>query len=134
MKKLFVIAFILLLTSCRWVGDAQDTAFEEFKASTALKKYEWFQTCSATLDEKFNTIKVYEQNIIDLDGLYVNIPRRDWDQIDKQQYNQWRAEITGIKASYNKVVKEYNAQSSKFNWQPFNHSELPRIYKAYVSN
>lgn len=115
-----------------WFSEAAQVAQEEFGAKASLKKYEWFQDCANTIEEKSNTIKVYESNIANMNEMYGDSPRIEWDRIDKQQYNQWSAEITGIKASYNKVVKEYNSQSSKFNWSMYNESELPKKYDLYL--
>ena len=132
--RLLILTFTLNLFSCSWVSEANQTAREEFGAKGSLKKYEWFKDCSNTIDEKLQTIKVYEQNIKLLEESYKEVERRNWDTIDKQQYNQWRAEITGMKASYNKVVKEYNSQSSKFNWSFYNTSQLPKTYTLYLDN
>jgi hypothetical protein len=115
-----------------WFSEAGQVVKEEFGPRASLKKYEWFKDASATIEEKGHTIKVYEQNVKDMEESYDGIPRKDWDRIDKQQYNMWSQEITGLKASYNKVVKEYNAQSSKFNWSLYNKSDLPEHYDLYL--
>jgi hypothetical protein len=47
---------------------------------------------------------------------YEGVSKCDWDRLDKSQYNQWKVELTGLKASYNQLASEYNAQSQKFNW------------------
>jgi hypothetical protein len=117
-----------------WFSEGAQVVQEEFGPSAALEKYEWFKNASETIEQKKRTIGVYETNINEINASYDGIPRKDWDRIDKQQYNQWRAEITGMKASYNKVVKDYNSQSSKFNWEMFNTSGLPRSYDLYLSD
>lgn len=116
-----------------WFSEAAEVVKEEFGPKAALKKYEWFKDASETLNEKRNTIMVYESNLKDMKEDYKEIPRFKWADIDKQQYNQWRMEITGIKASYNKVAKEYNSQSSKFNWSSFNTSNIPETYDLYLT-
>lgn len=133
MRVLILILTAVLLTSCGWISEADDVAQEEFGARGSLKKYEWFKDASETINEKLQTIEVYTQNLTQLQEDYEGISRKDWDRLDKQQYNQWNLEIVGMKASYNKVVKEYNSQSSKFNWQFYNTSELPRNYELYIS-
>jgi hypothetical protein len=115
-----------------WFSEAADVAQEEFGPEASIEKYEWFEDCAATLEEKGHTIHVYEQNIADMDSMYAGTPRKDWDRLDKQQYNQWAMEITGLKASYNKVVAEYNAASAKFNWSLYNDTELPEHYDEYL--
>ena len=134
--KIKLILILLLastvFTSCGWFAEGAEVAKEEFGPRASLEKYEWFKDASATIDEKRHTIKVYEQNKIDMLEDYQDIPRMDWDRLDKQQYNQWAMEVTGIKASYNKVVREYNAQSSKFNWDFYDTSPLPHSYSLYL--
>lgn len=115
-----------------WFSEAAQVAKEEFGAKASLKKYEWFKDCSATIEEKKSTILVYESRVTGMEDVYKGIPRKDWDRLDKQQYNLWTSEIVGIKASFNKVVKEYNAQSSKFNWSSYNDSGLPKHYDQYI--
>lgn len=115
-----------------WFSEAAVVVKEEFGPRASLEKYEWFKDCSETILEKQNTIEVYEINTTLMEADYKGVPHKDWDRIDKQQFNQWRAEITGIKASYNKVVKEYNAQSEKFNWDLYNTSDLPPSYDLYI--
>lgn len=127
-----VILFSVIGYGLGWFSEAAVVAKEEFGAKASLKKYEWFKDASETIEAKRQTILVYEANLTDIDEQYGNVPRKDWDRLDKMQYNQWRAEITGIKASYNKVVKEYNAQSSKFNWRGYNTTDLPMTYDLYM--
>ena len=129
-----IVIFSVVSSSLGWFSEGAAVVKEEFGPRAALQKYEWFKDASETINEKRNTINVYTANIADLEESYNNVPRKDWDRIDKQQYNQWRAEITGIKASYNKVVKEYNAQSSKFNWDMYNTAQIPETYDLYMSN
>jgi len=133
-------AIALLFSSCRYVSDAQDTAFGEFKASTLLKKYEYFKDVSAALDAKLATLGVYESRFEDLKEIYTDVKRRDWAREDREQYNQWQNEQAGIKASYNTLASEYNSGMSKFNYAFCNIGELPkraitplpRNYKPYI--
>ncbi len=134
MKYVLMILSAILLTSCGWFSEANTVAREEFGARGSLKKYEWFKDASETIIEKKQTIEIYQANLKSLSEEYEGTKRKDWDRLDKQQFNQWKLEIVGIKASYNKVVKEYNSQSSKFNWSFYNTSDLPRNYDLYISN
>lgn len=128
----FMIIFSTIAYGLGWFGEAATVAKEEFGARSSLKKYEWFKDASETLQEKKQTIAVYEQNLTELKAEYEGTPRTEWDRIDKQQFNQWNMEVAGLKASYNKVVKEYNSQSSKFNWSAYNTTELPEEYDLYL--
>lgn len=122
----------MTVSSCSWINEGATVAREEVGPRAALKKYEWFKDASATIEEKGHTIRVYEMNRTDMFESYGSIPRKDWDTLDKRQYNQWSMEITGIKASYNKVVKEYNSASSKFNWNLFDTVDIPQAYDLYL--
>ena len=128
----FIIVFSTISYELGWFSEAVTVAKQEFGATAALKKYEWFKTVSSTLDEKKNTIQVYESNIDQMKIDYADTPRPKWEDVDKLQYNQWVTEVSGLKANYNDIVKDYNAQSSKFNWSAFNTTELPKKYDQYL--
>lgn len=116
-----------------WFSEAAVVAKEEFGARASLKKYEWFKDASETINEKQQTILVYQGNISSMQEDYKGTPRKDWDRLDKQQFNQWKLELSGLKANYNSIVKEYNAQSSKFNWSMYNTSHLPEHFDLYIT-
>ena len=135
---LSLIAVMFLLVGC---GDAVNTAYNELKPSTLLKKYEWFKDTSAQLDKKVADIKVYEQRMKAVKESYGTEPRSKWDRTDKEQFNQWVTELAGVKASYNGLAAEYNSQMAKVNWRfcnagtvPDGGEPLPREYRTYMSN
>lgn len=113
---------------------------DEFGPKAMLKKYEWFKNTSASLDEKIATVKVYETRTKGMVDMYEDTPRKDWDRVDKEQYNLYQSEVAGVKASYNALASEYNAQMTKFNWKFTNKGDLPkgaseplpRDYKTYI--
>ena len=59
-KLLFLIAISLAMIQCK---DAKETAYNEFKVSTLLKKYEYFKDLSAAIDKKRADIEVYQTEI-----------------------------------------------------------------------
>lgn len=130
----FGIVFSVISYGLGWFSEAAVVAKEEFGAKASLKKYEWFKDAAATLDEKKHTIEVYQSGITQMEVEYADTPKIEWPQQDKQFYYQRSTEISGLKANYNDIVKEYNAQSSKFNWNIYNTSDLPRTYDAYLDN
>lgn len=141
-KKVFLLLFtIVSLVSCRYVQDAKDTAFKEFKPSELLKKYEWFKSASAQLDKKIADVKVYEARMQTIIDGYKGVARKDWARDDREQLSLWQSELAGVKASYNDLASEYNAQMAKFNWRfcnvgtlPQGATEpLPRDYKPYIT-
>lgn len=137
---LILITILAVLSSCQYVSDAKKTAYQEFKPSTLLKKYEWFKDASAQLDKKIADIKVYQGRLDEMNKSYQGVSRKDWAREDREQLSVWMSELAGIKASYNTLAAEYNAQMAKFNWQFCNagtlpqgaSQPLPREYKPYI--
>lgn len=111
-----------------WFSEAQTVAREEFGPRAMLEKYEWFKDMSAQIDKKQADIKVYQARVDEMRNGYKNegIPRSKWDRVDKQQFSQWQAEVSGVIASYNALAADYNAQMAKFNWRFANRGELPQ--------
>ena len=104
-----------------WFSEAAVVAQEEFGPREALRKYEWFKDAAAQLDKKQADIAIYEDQLAEIK---IEIDAGNADRIDKENRNQWRRELAGIKASYNGLAAEYNANSEKFNWEWF-YTELP---------
>lgn len=113
-------------------GEAATVAQEEFGAKAAVTKYEWFKNAHAAIAEKQATITTMEQDVTQMVADYGDTPRRDWDRTDKEQINQWRREVSGLKASYNSVVADYNARSSSFLWAGFE-GDVPETLKEYTT-
>ncbi len=124
-----------------WIGEAADVTKKEFGPKALLLKYEWFKNASAELDKKQADIKVYEQRVVEQDKDYAGVLKKDWPRDARETRSQWQNEVAGVKASYNSLAAEYNAQMAKFNWRFANSGELPegatvplpRDYKPYVS-
>jgi hypothetical protein len=137
---LVAIPFGLLRGCKRAASEAMDVAHEEFGPKALLTKYEWFKDAAAQLDKKRADIKVYDVRIATMSEDYGDTPRKDWDRTDKEQRNIWLGEMAGVKASYNGLAAEYNAQMAKFNWRfcevgklPQGATEpLPRDFKPYT--
>lgn len=137
----YTVVMLLALSGCGYVSDAQNTVYEETKASTLLKKYEWFKDAAASLDKKMADVAVYEAKIRGMEESYEGEKRKDWDRVDKQQHSQWNTEMLGIKASYNKLAADFNAQMAKENYRfcevgrlPEGADKpLPRKYKPYIT-
>lgn len=124
-----------------WFGQAANVVQDEFGPKAMLEKYEWFKDAAAQLDKKQADIAVYEGRIKAMNETYKKLSRDKWPREDREQYNVWLSEIAGVKASYNSLAAEYNAQMAKFNWRFANAGELPkgadkplpREYKPYVN-
>ena len=128
MKRLLSISliFAVMLSGCRWAGDAGDTAFSEFKASSLLQKYTRFKDMYASLEAKKATLSSLDTKIKSTEDQYKGIPRKDWVLEDIQSLNQWKTEKDGLKASYNNLAAQYNADMSKANVNFTNTGDLPQ--------
>lgn len=113
-------------TAFSWFGEAATVAKEEFGPRELLKKYEWFKDSAAELDKKVADISVYQKRVDGLNADYAGVHRKDWPRSDREQMSIWQAEAAGVKASYNGLAAEYNAQMAKFNWSFTNAGQLPQ--------
>jgi hypothetical protein len=141
MRRILLFLLLVSLTSCvRYIKDAKDTLFQETKASTLLKKYEYFKEMSAQLDKKVADISIYSGKIKSLEADYAGVKRPDWARDDREQLSIWKSEFDGVKASYNSLAAEYNSAMSKINYSFCNVGDLPagaatplpREYKPYI--
>lgn len=89
---------------------------KEFYPEAMLRKYEWFKDAAAQLDKKRADIQIYEARVKEATTV---------DRIDREQRMLWMTELAGIKASYNGLAAEYNAQMAKANWAFANVGSLP---------
>lgn len=133
MKKryiiLIVLAIILLVVAgkaCSYVGKAADVVAKEIDPAYLLQKYEWFKNAAAQLNKKRADIKVYSSRITSMTADYADVHRKDWDRTDKEQMSLWRNEVAGVRAGYNSLAAEYNAQMAKVNWRFCNVGQLPK--------
>lgn len=138
------LLFAFLTTAnfaCGAVDNASTVAKKELYPDALLRKYEWFKTASAQAEAKLADLTVYENRLTALKNEYNGVARKDWHRDDREQYNIWQSEMAGIKASYNSLAAEYNAQMAKFNYRFTNVGDmpdgstnpLPREFKPYVT-
>jgi len=125
--------------ACGFVGNTDRLLQEQFNPTVLLKKYEWFKDSAAALDKKTADIKLYQTKLSRLTEDYP-VGQRPRDV--REQLAIWESELAGIKASYNSLAAEYNAQMSKANYAFTNVGmlpqgatvPLPREYKPYVED
>jgi hypothetical protein len=125
-----------------WFGEASQVASEQFGARAMLEKYEWFKDASAQLDKLDADIHVYEARRAALIEAYGDTPRTQWPRDDRQEWSLIASEVAGVKAGYNGLAAQYNAQMSKFNYAFTNAGQLPqgadrilpREYRAYQTS
>jgi hypothetical protein len=126
----FVISIALSTcnTAAKMHNNAQETVYQQFKPSELLRKYEWFKDASAELDQKVATFDSYNRRFSEMKSAYGadSSSRTKWSREDKEQWNIWQSEYTGLVASYNTLAAQYNAEMSKFNYQFCNRGDLPK--------
>jgi hypothetical protein len=128
-----------------WFGETAQVAQEQFGPRAVLQKYEQFKDQAAQLDAKMASIEVYEKGLKAteaqmVDGAGKALPKAQWPRDEREAYNQRATEIAGLKASFNKLAADYNANMAKFNYAFANQGTLPqgadkplpREYKPYI--
>lgn len=88
------------------------------------------------LDAKQADLAVYERLLAHNTQTYG--PAKQWPRDVRETYALRESEAAGIRASYNQLAAEYNAEMSKFNWRftnvgdvPQGGQPLPREYRPY---
>ena len=109
-----------------WIGSAGEVVKEEFGPEAALEKYEWFIDQANAIEKADADIALFEQRRADIEVQYTSTYGADktkWSPGIQVQYNHEaqtaRDHLLAIVSNRNNLVKEYNAQSEKFNWAPF---------------
>lgn len=118
---------------------AVDVAVAQVDPALMLKKYEWFKDAAAQCDKKLADIRVYDGRLKSLVDSYSGTPRGQWSREDREQYNIWISEVSGIQASYNMLAADYNAAMAKINYAfcnvgsvPAGGQPLPREFREYI--
>lgn len=122
-----------------FAGCAVDVAKEELDPRVLVDRYNWFKDAAAQLDKKQADIKVYDVRFNTLEKAYTGKQRTDWARDDREQWAIWASEAAGVRASYNQLASEYNANMAKEQWRfceigklpPGASTPLPREYKPY---
>ncbi|MBI5172749.1 MAG: hypothetical protein HY986_07660 [Candidatus Melainabacteria bacterium] len=113
-----------------YVNDGAQVVREETSPRALLKKYEWFKDASAQLDAKKANIVAQELRLKALTDAYIvdgkPQPRSQWARTDLESFNQITAEVAGMKASFNDLAAQYNAQMVKINFAFTNVGQLPQ--------
>ena len=123
-----VAIFVLTLSGygVRYCNRALTVASEELDPRTLLRRYEWFKDAAAQCEKKQADVRIYESRLKQLMADYAGKPRSEWSRQDREQYNIWLSETTGIQSSYNTLAAEYNAAMAKINYAFTNIGQLPR--------
>lgn len=107
-----------------WFGQAAQVASEQFGPRELLRKYEWFKDASAQLDSLNASVRVYDGRRAAIESAYKD--RSQMPRDERQELDQISAEVAGVKAAYNTLAAQYNAQMAKFNYAFTNAGQLPQ--------
>ncbi len=119
-----IVAVVLVITT-RFACGAIDVIADEVNPQVLQAKYEEFKDMYATLEAKKANIAVQAGKLINMENMYTDIPRTEWDRSDINNYNLWQSEVDGTVMSYNLLASEYNAAMAKWNWRFCNIGTLP---------
>jgi hypothetical protein len=108
-----------------WFGEAAKVAQDEFGPEKALAKYEWFINQSNSIEKMDQDIVLFKGRVDTVSKKYQGYGKKMilWPPHIQVQFNREKQQadedLLAIVSQRNNLVKEYNAQSSKFNWAPF---------------
>lgn len=116
-----LVLFGIIGKACWFAQRTVKVIQQEVDPVVLQQKYEWFKNTLAELDKKKADIQIYESKIKSFKSMVGK-----FDRTDKENLMVWEQEKLGVKASYNSLAAEYNAQMAKWNWRFTNHGELPK--------
>ena len=130
-KVFWILLSIIVLISITsyifgWFGEGAKVVKDEFGPKAALTKYEWFIDQANHIKKAKTDIEVFEKRVQSIDAQYKAYGEdlSKWPPHIQVQYNREkqtaREDLAGIVSNHNRLVKEYNTESGKFNWAPFN--------------
>ena len=119
---LILIGFWVIGKGCWYAERTVQVIQQETDPVVLQQKYEWFKNALAQLDKKRADIQIYEGKI----KAFESITDGNMDRTDKENFMIWQQEMLGVKASYNGLAAEYNAQMAKWNWRFTNRGDLPK--------
>lgn len=109
-----------------WFTEGAQVAKEEFGPRAALEKYEWFIDQENRIQKMDQDIAVFEDRYEAIEREYVDLHGKDktiWSPLVQAQYSHERRtardDLVAVVSQRNNLTQEYNAQSEKFNWEPF---------------
>lgn len=116
-----------------WISEAADVAREQHGPRASLKKYEWFVDQAAYIDKMDADVALYRQRAADTttqyEATYGN-DRTAWPPSAQMQYGeaykQAKDDLLAVISQRNNLVREYNAQSEKFNWSGYDTTSGPK--------
>lgn len=118
-----------------WFSEAGQVAQEQYGPKAMLTKYEWFINQSEAIKKMDADMKIYRDRVAAVDSTYTQTsgPKQKWDVITKQLYaidkQKAQTDLAAVISQRNNLAKDYNAQSAKFNWRPFDTKKVKPVYQ-----
>lgn len=107
------------------IGETVSVAQKEFGPKAALAKYEWFIEQANAIQKMDKDIAMFENRAAAVREQYkgYGADMAKWPPHIQAQYNKdmgtAREDLLAVASQRNNLVKEYNANSDKFNWSLF---------------
>ena len=105
-----------------WFRETTNVVQEEYGPKAMLKKYTWFVDKSNAIKKMDEDVAIFRSRVALVDSAYG--PTDKMDVITKELYRNKKlnaeTDLAAVISTRNNLVKDYNAQSEKFNWAPFN--------------
>lgn len=108
-----------------WFAEATQVAHDEFAPKAALAKYQWFIDQANAIKKMDQDIAIYKKRQDAVRDQYKGYgeDQSKWPPHIQMQYNKdyatARDDRSAVISQRNNLVRDYNAQSSKFNWRVF---------------
>lgn len=137
------IAFVFVGNIVGWFGEAADVAHKESNPQAMLDKYEWFIGQASGIEKMDQDIRLFQNRAASVDSNYYagyGTDRSKWPPHIQAEHNrekqQARDDLIAVVSQRNNLVRDYNSQSEKFNWAPFEtRLDKPRkSFQEYASN
>ena len=117
-----------------WFGEAGEVVQDEFGAGAALEKYEWFVDQDNHIKDADANVELFQQKADGVEEHYVDLygeDKSEWSTVEQAQYSsaveESTVDLVSALSIRNGLVADYNAQSEKFNWAPFeSRDDMPR--------
>jgi len=114
-----------------WFREGAEVMQTELGPKALLKKYVWFKDTAQRLQAQHANIETFEADLQATRGDYPDLSKAPRDV--RESIEQHRAEIRGLKAAFNGLAAEYNANVRKVNWRAMNTESLPSEFTSYVT-
>jgi len=97
----------------------------EIRPSAIQQKYDWFQTQKGAIEASIANIQNLHKQAVEMKKMYGDTPYKEWDRVDKMQYNNVITNLQGQLANYNALVSQYMVAMNEWNREFANFGSWP---------